>query len=436
MPNRPYTPSRSSAPPQKSLIRRGVNLFLIALAILFGVGKILRLTGVLQRNGGTSVAADQTHEQQVSHKFGDLTVMTPASWKVMPPPDPRIQYAMNHGHPNGLFGVRAIPVPKTLTLEMLASSPPDTNAEGNTKLTSISQTTLSGQPAVQALLDTDLPDGHLLTRVFYLLKNSQVYLLTFSTTAERFDAAEPTYRLVAESAQIKTIAPAADVPAPAIAQLPKVAPAPTLAPTPGVTPKPAPVAAATTKPAALPSAPANVAEAPVAIAPRPAGALPEEFNPHFYSLPPNTICTEIQGTHTGGGPMLTTGDGKLPVLGFRVKVDEFMHRVCLRTFEPLYERPKVPAEKGETFLIAKEGYAVGALTINSGEFVNAVCVTFMKLTDTGVDPAANYSPPWVGKRIPGMTTKKIGGDGQRVVGIVGRKGLNVDTLGLVIAANK
>jgi hypothetical protein len=57
----------------------------------------------------------------------------------------------------------------------------------------------------------------------------------------------------------------------------------------------------------------------------------------------------------------------------------------------------------------------------------------MKITDKGgLDPATSYVSVWYGKKV-GTSQTKLGGDGKIVCGIFGRKGLNVDALGLVMS---
>jgi hypothetical protein len=159
------------------------------------------------------------------------------------------------------------------------------------------------------------------------------------------------------------------------------------------------------------------------------------------SIPDGMQATAILGTTTGGGPFSIISPERLPVIGFRIRTDEFMNRRCFRVLEPLFKKQDAdsPAvsntatQDGSIILLARDGYAVGSVTVNAGEFLNALCVTFMKKTDTGLDPKTSYVSPWYGEKV-GDSQTKLAGDGKLIYGICGRKGLNVDTLGLLTAA--
>ncbi|WP_439625363.1 S1C family serine protease [Gemmata sp.] len=71
-------------------------------------------------------------------------------------------------------------------------------------------------------------------------------------------------------------------------------------------------------------------------------------------------------------------------------------------------------------VVAKPGYAVGALSTKGLFFCDGLSVTFMKVVDGKLDPKDSYESEWVGsKGGAGPTTS--GGDGTLVVGVVGRK---------------
>jgi hypothetical protein len=85
-----------------------------------------------------------------------------------------------------------------------------------------------------------------------------------------------------------------------------------------------------------------------------------------------------------------------------------------------------------TDLIAKDGYAVGAITVKAGTRVDGLSVTFMRVKANGMlDPRDGYPSAWFGGT---GATKEItlGGTGKAVVGLTGRSGLDLDALGLVI----
>jgi hypothetical protein len=67
---------------------------------------------------------------------------------------------------------------------------------------------------------------------------------------------------------------------------------------------------------------------------------------------------------------------------------------------------------------AKAGYAVGAIYIRSGAWLDAIQPIFMKMTATGIDPNDSYKGVHFGGEGGSGTT--LGGDGNFVVGIRGR----------------
>ncbi len=79
-------------------------------------------------------------------------------------------------------------------------------------------------------------------------------------------------------------------------------------------------------------------------------------------------------------------------------------------------------------VIAKEGYAVGAISVRSGEWIDAMRVVFMRIRGKRLDPSDSYESPWYGGSGGGET--KLGGDGSPVVGVFGASGDNIDSIGL------
>jgi S1-C subfamily serine protease len=72
-----------------------------------------------------------------------------------------------------------------------------------------------------------------------------------------------------------------------------------------------------------------------------------------------------------------------------------------------------------TTLKAKSGYAVGAITAKHGLFFDGMSITFMRIVDGKLDPKDSYESEWVGTNERKPPTK-LGGDGTRVIGIVGK----------------
>lgn len=89
-----------------------------------------------------------------------------------------------------------------------------------------------------------------------------------------------------------------------------------------------------------------------------------------------------------------------------------------------------PASARGGRVLAKKGYAVGSITVTKGIGVDGVNVTFMKITDTGLDPNDSYESGWYGRRGKEV---RLGGNGLPVVGIHGaHDGQGLKALGVVL----
>jgi hypothetical protein len=84
-------------------------------------------------------------------------------------------------------------------------------------------------------------------------------------------------------------------------------------------------------------------------------------------------------------------------------------------------------------VIAKPGYAVGAMTVRTGVDVVGLSLTFMKVKGNRLDPKDAYESEWIGS--PSLLPKvTVGGDGAPAVGICGRTRTNepLRALGLLV----
>jgi hypothetical protein len=71
-----------------------------------------------------------------------------------------------------------------------------------------------------------------------------------------------------------------------------------------------------------------------------------------------------------------------------------------------------------TRLVAKPGYAVGAMAIKSGANADGLSLTFMRINGDKLDPSDSYESEWLGDPRPGRKTV-LTGNGRLVVGIIG-----------------
>jgi hypothetical protein len=168
--------------------------------------------------------------------------------------------------------------------------------------------------------------------------------------------------------------------------------------------------------------PAPVALAPPSTAPAvaPAADVPHQFQ--------ERVETAMFGPKSGG-PFRTTTFNDEPIIGFEVVPDHWMKATCIRTLEPIY--PSDHLLPNSTMIIARSGYAVSGVWVAGEQRLSAMRIQFMRFK--GGQPVKNdtYCTDWIGEP-SGPVSYLLGGDGAVVVGIYGRRGLNVDSLGLIL----
>jgi hypothetical protein len=162
---------------------------------------------------------------------------------------------------------------------------------------------------------------------------------------------------------------------------------------------------------------------PVAKIETPAGTRPTQilggvFDPEYYDVGPK-------------GSLL---------VGLEIGLGVFIDYDVVHAFRPIYRgsgKETLGKQQGTELnrvvkVVAKEGYAVGAVKIKAGLTVDSMIVTFMKVADGKLDPSDSYESEKVGGPGGGGPTK-LGGDGSLVVGIVGKTGQDHATgLGLLL----
>jgi hypothetical protein len=136
-------------------------------------------------------------------------------------------------------------------------------------------------------------------------------------------------------------------------------------------------------------------------------------------------------------------DGAL-LTGFEVKYGRFGPNPTVTAIRPIFQTANgqqlgtMHGTSGEGLIRveAKPGYAVGAITVKAGLGVDGMSMTFMKITDNGLDPNDNYESEWLGG-MGGEAKTKLAGTGDPVVGIFGKTAVGDSTfngLGLVTVA--
>lgn len=141
---------------------------------------------------------------------------------------------------------------------------------------------------------------------------------------------------------------------------------------------------------------------------------------------------------SGGGPFETAGSGE-PVLGFDYRMGTWAGQQAIGDLRPLFARapqgakpPFARGPQGAQQVMAREGYAVGAMEVDAAEFVNAVRVVFMRVDAQGrLDRNDSYKSDWIGAA-SGRPTQTLGGDGSKIIGIYGRRTAVLDAVGLLL----
>lgn len=141
-----------------------------------------------------------------------------------------------------------------------------------------------------------------------------------------------------------------------------------------------------------------------------------------------SVNTPLAGGN-GGRPMRIVSPTWADVVGFRYRLSQWNHVGIIQSFEPLYDRR---ANSAPDQMVGKDGYVVGGLLVDSDQYAHAVRVIFMRLTDGKLDVGDMYVSDWIGTPSSGQDPKRLAGDGQHVLGVCGRKGINMDAIGLVL----
>ena len=176
-----------------------------------------------------------------------------------------------------------------------------------------------------------------------------------------------------------------------------------------------------------PSPPAEVQPAPgPAIPDRPA-AVPS----------PTRAARDVVGRDTevaggaGGSPFRLGSKAKEPVLGFAWSSGSWAGQKLIGRLEPMFTRD-VPGGF-QASVVAREGYAVGGISVDGDDFVRAIQVVFVKATADGkLDPSDAYVSDWIGHPA-GKSVQAIDSRGAKVIGIQGRKAAVLDAVGLILA---
>jgi S1-C subfamily serine protease len=128
------------------------------------------------------------------------------------------------------------------------------------------------------------------------------------------------------------------------------------------------------------------------------------------------------------------------LVGMEVGLGKFFNNDVVKAIRPIYrvgEKDQMGEQYGTEWVsvvkvVAKPGYAVGAIRVRTGLGLDGLSVTFMKLTDGKLDPKDIYESEWVGGQGGGGPVRI--GDGTLVEGMLLRGNeKEVAALGLIYA---
>jgi hypothetical protein len=157
--------------------------------------------------------------------------------------------------------------------------------------------------------------------------------------------------------------------------------------------------------------------------------VPPPEGPKFNTNPNVGEDTRFAGGPDGG--VFRYAERK-PVIGVEYWTGAWDQEPCLARLIPVYATEQ-PVEGAAQRLLAKPGYAVGALTVRTKRYVNAVQVTFMKLGPDGkLDPKDKYTSDWFGATEVKGKEVNLGGDGRAVVGLSCKQGAILNAVALVM----
>jgi hypothetical protein len=142
--------------------------------------------------------------------------------------------------------------------------------------------------------------------------------------------------------------------------------------------------------------------------------------------PAGTKATPIHGG--GFDPeFLDAAPAGALLVGLHVGLGKFFKNDVIKAIRPVYRKESTETlgvQRGTDLsrivkVVAKSGYAVGAITTKTGLGLDGFSLTFMKVVDGKLDPTDSYESDYIGGP-GGGGPSKLGGDGNAVLGIVGK----------------
>jgi len=149
----------------------------------------------------------------------------------------------------------------------------------------------------------------------------------------------------------------------------------------------------------------------------------------------------IKPTEVRGGPfdpeLRDATENNDLLVGLEIGLGKFFQNDVIHGIRPVYqsgEKQTFGKRWGKNIyknvkVIAKPGYAIGAMTLKTGLGLDGMSVTFMKVANGQLDPSDAYESEWIGG-MGGGPPGKVGGDGAAYVGIVLKINRDGDVSGL------
>ncbi len=157
------------------------------------------------------------------------------------------------------------------------------------------------------------------------------------------------------------------------------------------------------------------------------------------SSPANDQLTRTNSVGGDGGePFEDIGPNRSFLAGFEVATADVSGKHKISSLQPVYvtrdgfvpgqlhgKKPRKHAD-----IAPRSGYAVGAIVVKGQTYPEGFKVVFMRIRGTRLNTHDSYESDWIGGDSGGQATT-LGGDGRPIVGIFGRSGADVDSIGLV-----
>ncbi len=131
-----------------------------------------------------------------------------------------------------------------------------------------------------------------------------------------------------------------------------------------------------------------------------------------------------------GRPFRAVSRDGQPVVGVRYRLGQWRRKDAVAKIEGVFKREKEPGQW--EYVLAREGYALGAIQVDAGDFVFAVRLAFMRIDGKRLDTKDSYVSQWIGTP-SGEEPKTLKGNGAPAIGFHGHSMAVVSAVGLVFA---